>query len=263
MTDYKEEQSMELEALESIFLEDYELISVDPIGVSLRLEPFPGEEDKNYVGIKACFTFPETYPDVEPDISVESIKGLNDNQIVELVQLLKDEAQNNLEMPMVYTLAEVAKEWLEKNNKEEVEDSMYSKMIAKQEAIKEKEEEERAKAEAAKKKEIEEKQTDVKKYGHPCTVEGFNEWKEKFLAETTEEKEQVDENKVTGREFFANLKSSTRKELENAEAALVSGDWGTTGDADAGVQEDLFLEGDDPDLDQFDDFDELDNLSDD
>mmetsp|Transcript_12167 Transcript_12167/g.14763 ORF Transcript_12167/g.14763 Transcript_12167/m.14763 type:complete len:264 (+) Transcript_12167:295-1086(+) len=263
MTDYNEEQSMEVEALESIFLEDFEKVSDEPIKVRLKLEPFSGEEDINHVGIYASFSFPEKYPDVVPEIEIEAIKGLKQAQLEEVQKVLAEEALNNLEMPMVYTLAEVAKEWLEKNNKEEVEDSMYAKMMAEQEAKKEREEAERAKAEAAEKLEADKNQTEAKKYGHPVTVELFEEWKAKFIAETEDKSKNLLEGKTTGRQYFQDLKSKKNKDLESAEAALVQGDWEADENAGLDVQEELFVEDDYSDLEDLDDLDDLDDSEED
>lgn len=145
LLDYKEEQDLELEALESIYTSDYAQLSSDPVKLSLEMVPCPGESEENYVSVKAIFSLPETYPEVVPIVEFENVKGLKEEQLTVLQSKVEEEAENNVGMPMVYTLAEVVREWLQQNNVEEkTDESMYADMIARQDAIRAAEEKKQA-----------------------------------------------------------------------------------------------------------------------
>ena len=84
---------MEIEALESIYTEDYEKLGDAPLKVGIRLVPFPGEEEKNHVAVKAIFSLPPTYPDVIPDVTFEVAKGLKPEQIEALSSKIAEEVR--------------------------------------------------------------------------------------------------------------------------------------------------------------------------
>ena len=183
---------------------------------------------------------------------------------------LHTKAENSVGMPMVYTLVEVIKEWLEENNVEEkTDDSMYADMMARQEAIKEEERKREAAAEAERKQEeantVKEK---ANKYGTPVTPESFLAWREKYKLETQpEDVEEEKAKKLTGREHFQLASQGGKETIKEGEEALQAeiAEWDKP-EADVsveGVEEALFLEGDEDDLDDLDSDDEDDEDDDD
>ena len=63
-----------LQALESIFLDDFTKLS--STHVTIKLIPLQGEgDDVNFVGVTLDVNIPETYPEVEPEIDVVLDKG--------------------------------------------------------------------------------------------------------------------------------------------------------------------------------------------
>lgn len=60
--------------------------------MGISLVPFPGEDDKNHVALKALFTLPETYPDVIPIIGFEVVKGIKPEQVDSLLSKVTQEA---------------------------------------------------------------------------------------------------------------------------------------------------------------------------
>ena len=46
--DYEEEQSMEIEALQSIYMEDFEEVSASPHEFIVHLVPSPGADEENH-----------------------------------------------------------------------------------------------------------------------------------------------------------------------------------------------------------------------
>ncbi len=63
---YTEEQELEIEALQAIFVHENELKVVSETEFVLNLVPFPDEEEENHVGMEIVVRYPETYPEVPP-----------------------------------------------------------------------------------------------------------------------------------------------------------------------------------------------------
>lgn len=127
------------------------------------------------------------YPEVIPSIEVESKRGLNKTQIEALKEVLKENAEENLGMPMVFTLAEAAKEWMQERNVESKGDgSAFERMQQRKQEI------ERVKLKEAQKQEEKErrqKETDaeIKKATRQVLVcitkEEFFKWRDEFEEE--------------------------------------------------------------------------------
>ena len=76
-----------------------------------------------------------TYPETPPVLHVRRVKGINEEQVAELEELVRREAENEdlLGSAMVYMLAEKMQEWLQENNEPEMAD-MHSQMMKRQQA---------------------------------------------------------------------------------------------------------------------------------
>lgn len=115
-----EEQEMEVEALQSLFFHDNELELVSPTNFVINLLPFPDEEEENHVSASLEFTYPATYPEVLPEVSVRKVAGLSEKKEAvfrdEVMANAMAEAEPSLGMPMVYIIAEVVQNWLRDNN---------------------------------------------------------------------------------------------------------------------------------------------------
>ena len=79
--DYAEEQAMELEALQSLFVHEGELEVISPTEFNLKLVPHPDEEEENHVAVTLCVKYSETYPetplvfDEDPGIRITDSTG--------------------------------------------------------------------------------------------------------------------------------------------------------------------------------------------
>lgn len=212
--DCQEEQELELEALESIFAEDYKNISASEF--ELNIWPVPGEEDENHIGVTMHVTYPADYPTVLPIIKVQRLKGLTDRILAKLEADAMAEAEELLGDVMIYSMTEVIKAFLEENNRPE--------LTAHEEMMNRIKEEEDAIA-AAEQQEAERLAVEEKTYVSPLgiqpgvlfTVEGFHAWRAAF----EEEQERLKPKKVevvkkpTGKEIFlANLKMGLEEEVE-------------------------------------------------
>ena len=180
MTDYKEEQEGELEALESIFVTELEILSYDPIIYNIAIpcemrNVEAGGPDREFtVGLK--FNIPAEYPDVPPEIEFSECEELDaDLQKSILIELQKC-AENEIGCVMIFTLVS---ELQDKVN--EYADNIYNKKL----------------------QEKEEKDKVPVFHGTLVTMETFTEWNIKFIKEMNDSKKvKVVSDKLTGRQIF-------------------------------------------------------------
>ncbi len=143
MTDHAEEQEMEAEAMAAIFDTNFEVLEPtenDHHRVwRITIYPETGTTDEqeleslNHVGCRLVVTLPETYPEIEPVIHIEIVKGLAAEHQDEIQHLALEEATNNIGTPSIYAITERVRDWLIENNTKGLDDiSMHAQMIRKQ-----------------------------------------------------------------------------------------------------------------------------------
>ncbi|OQR84842.1 hypothetical protein ACHHYP_12630 [Achlya hypogyna] len=237
MADYAEEQMMEVEALESIYMDDFTKIQDSPVVVKVHIVPNQDGEN-NHVALSLTCTLPETYPEAAPAIDIILEKGLSDRQEKEIRALLDSQVEENMGMAMIYTISEAIREYLVENNREGNDGSEYQEMLRRMES-KQKKEDTAAAAAQAKLDEENASVTTKSNEGTPVTVESFNAWKAKFDAEMM--------SKVAGKTGVSTEKRLTGRQLWTSGAA----------------KEDTTTEADDGDEDAEDDEDYVDENEDD
>ncbi|XP_067250576.1 RWD domain-containing protein 1 [Chanodichthys erythropterus] len=241
MTDYGEEQRNELEAIESIYPDSFTVLSEKPTSFTITVTSDAGENEET-VEVTLKFTYVEKYPDEPPLWEIFSQENLEDQDTEDILTLLKQQAEENLGMVMIFTLVTAVQEKLN-----EIVDQIKSRREEEKERIERKERE----AEEAEKFAFQ---------GTVVTIENFLSWKAKFEQEMTElkkkrqkEEEQSGKGKLTGKQLFEtdhNLDTSDIQFLED-------------GGNSVEVDESLFQDMDDLDLDEDDpDFNPLDLGSD-
>ncbi|GAB4842432.1 hypothetical protein Ancab_012404 [Ancistrocladus abbreviatus] len=196
MTDYVQEQEMEIAALEAILMDDFKEIHSGQSGLStssrcfqISIYPQDDETDEsasNPVQLGLIFSHTERYPDEPPLLNVKSLQGISAEDLKTLKGKLEREASDNLGMAMIYTLFTSAKEWL-------------SERFAQDSGTYNAAEDEIAKDEV------------VIPHGEPVTTETFLAWRERFEAELALERAKLmpesaltapKEKKLTGRQWF-------------------------------------------------------------
>lgn len=238
MTDYGEEQRNELEAIESIYPDSFTVLSEEPTSFTITVTSDTGENEET-LELTLKFTYVEKYPDEPPLWEIFSQENLEDSDAEEILTLLKQQAEENLGMVMIFTLVTAVQEKLN-----EIIDQIKSR---------------REEEKQRKQKEAEEAEKRAFQ-GTVVTIETFLSWKAKFEVEMIElkkkrqkEEEQSGKKKLTGKQLFEtdhNLDTSDIQFLED-------------GGNSVEVDESLFQEMDDLDLDEDDpDFDPLDLGSD-
>ncbi|KAJ3597803.1 hypothetical protein NHX12_001320 [Muraenolepis orangiensis] len=239
MTDYGEEQRNELEAIESIYPDSFTVLSDQPISFTITVASDSDlGENQETVEATLKFTYVENYPDEPPEWEIFARENLEDGDEEEILTLLQQQAEENLGMVMIFTLVGAVQE----------------KLNAMVDQIKNRREEEKMRLE----REAEEAEK-VTFQGTVVNIENFLAWKARFEEEVSElrQKKQKDEEqagklKLTGKQLFEtdhNLDTSDIQFLEEAGNNVE-------------VDESLFQDIEDLDLDEDPDFDPLDIGSD-
>lgn len=231
MTNYVEEQQNEIEALESIYANEFAIIEREPhpkFSIKVSTDDYEDNEVKLTATIEFAFT--PKYPDEVPTIEITEYEDdFIDDYKKQLEDLLKEESTKNIGMVMIFTLVSVASEWMTTR-------------------VEDRKEEIRTEAER-KQKELEE--AEHKKFeGTRVTLESFLEWKRKYAEETgrAAKAKQLEQNKkLTGRQLFEKDESLVKSDLEFLKD-----------DEAVCVDESLFQDLDDLDLDDESDESEFD-----
>jgi hypothetical protein len=241
----EQEQSDEIEALQSIFITEFEEVDL-PREYKLNLTPTPDEE--NHVSLTFHVTYPAEYPEVPLTYTLENIVGIDDD--AQLHELVRAALEENAGMPMAYPAAEALQTWLQENNHPPV--SMHEQMQARMKA--ENPEEDEDEEEAEEKEEEEWRGLEMKPLcpaDQRLTPETFAAWKVKFDQEMIAAGilKREAKTKRSGRQIFVagETAADTAAAEEAAENEAVS--------EDIVVDEALF-DGDD-------DLDDLDEIEDD
>ncbi|ORX48853.1 Serine/threonine-protein kinase [Hesseltinella vesiculosa] len=158
-------QLTEIEALQAIFMEDYEIVTNNPWKIArpnpefiLHLFPHGCEPEDAHVKIDLKFTLPKTYPNTPPEMKQTSYHGLPPKIIQHLLHTLREAAKEMVGREMVYDLADLARAFLANHNTPPVEGSKLSfheQMVMRVEKDQQ-EERERAVQEEARKAELQE-----------------------------------------------------------------------------------------------------------
>ncbi|KAH9381712.1 hypothetical protein HPB48_010531 [Haemaphysalis longicornis] len=176
--------------------------------IDIKSDASDHPEDEQ-MSVQLKFTYIPTYPDEGPLIeATEYSENMSEEDVNALMDILKQQVEENLGMVMIFTLVSAATEWLNLHR----EDVKTNKAEAKRLAKEEEEAAERAKFE-----------------GTRVTVECFLAWKQKFDAEMAEirkrEKTLIASGKLTGRELFEKDKNLIDSDLQfMQEGRLLRGD---------------------------------------
>ncbi|XP_010600288.1 E3 ubiquitin-protein ligase RNF25 isoform X3 [Loxodonta africana] len=111
----------EVEVLESIYLDELQVVKGNgrslPWEIYITLHPATAEDqDSQYVCFTLVLRVPAQYPNEVPQISIRNPRGLSDEQIRTISQVLSHVAKASLGTAMLYELIEKGKEILTDNN---------------------------------------------------------------------------------------------------------------------------------------------------
>ncbi|KAG0740951.1 hypothetical protein G6F57_001226 [Rhizopus arrhizus] len=163
MTDYLEEQKNEIEALQSIYPEEFEAISDS----EFRISVYPEEQDpESPRALSLHVTYTPNYPDELPEYEIEQIEGqVPETYLSKIHESVKNAAKESIGMAMVFSMVMIIKE--------ELDNILLDVKRAEEELANEK-------------KRKEEEAEHAKFVGTKVTRESFMDWKKKFDAELAE-----------------------------------------------------------------------------
>ncbi|KAH9514268.1 RWD domain-containing protein 1 [Bulinus truncatus] len=208
MTDYKEEQRNEIEALQSIYPEEIEIIEEEPYH-TFKLQVGSQDPDKfpdHAMSAVIQFTYTPKYPDSAPEMMLDSTENMDDAQQESLLEFMKSQAEENLGMAMIFTIISSVQERLT--------DMM-------EQAAKDQEE-------AFERKKKADEEAERKRFeGTRVTVEAFMAWKLKFDAEKLEMRRlrgysDGSVRKPTGKELFLADQSLNESDVKFLQAAVIA-----------------------------------------
>ncbi|KAL0354593.1 UNVERIFIED_CONTAM: IAA-amino acid hydrolase ILR1-like 4 [Sesamum radiatum] len=209
--DYKQEQDMEIEALEAILMDDFKEIHSSESGLNTSNRCFqitlcPQDDELDESTNPTGYNLYGTFVLVNALFScacISCLKGIPTADLKVLKEKLEQEAAENLGMAMVYTLVTSAKEWLSERFSEDAGD-------------------EDAEEDEAAKDEI------IVPHGEPVTVDSFLAWRERFEAELALERAKLmpdsaltapKEKKLSGRQWFESGRASSKGSVPVAEGS--------------------------------------------
>lgn len=246
MSEALEEQQMEIEALESIYPDEFKVMGQDPYRLSIDL--LEGEGDEQF-GVRMQATLPAEYPNEPPILEFSILRRVGREQVQRVSEHVTALIEENLGVPMIFTLASAAQEWMQEH-------------VGEAPDLAEEYERNKQQFETFSDEAIYDQTEAIKERGTLVTPESFEAWKLKFDEEFGVVKK---EEKVTGRMIFemgqagdedANLEKFDAQESTNNTVA----EGGPAEEADPEPTED------DIDLDvwreeiNLDDLDDLDDL---
>uniref|UniRef100_T1I9V5 RWD domain-containing protein n=1 Tax=Rhodnius prolixus TaxID=13249 RepID=T1I9V5_RHOPR len=193
--DHQEEQNNEIEALDSIYCGEMEILTTTPhYAFAIPIKSDDYEEGVSGIHCRLRFDYTSLYPEEVPLIDIEDVENLEVEVMEELKDHLLKQAQENIGMVMIFTLVSAAQEWINLKS-----DDVRIQKIKREEEKKIREEEEER---------IE---------GTRVTVESFLNWKQSFDLEIGQlfKKDKDDKNKkLTGKELFMQDKSLNESDLK-------------------------------------------------
>lgn len=252
MSNHKEEQEMELEALESIFQPDTEFLKSSDTEFCLVLKPHPQGEEENHVGVTLCVTYTDDYPDSAPEIDYKDWIGLPDEKQEAIKGKVDETVEANIGMAMIYMVAEACQEYLRDNNTKEL--SMHEQMLLREKGDNPDPEEEADEDEEEEEEEEPEWKGLAEKPLCPVseriTAESFAKWRIKFEAEMIEAGilKLEGQKAKSGKQFFMEAKEGAAGKADGKDSAA-------DGKGEVGYDAALFGEDglDDDDLDDMED----------
>jgi hypothetical protein len=222
-----EEQALEIEALQSIYMEDLQELKNDashptqwnctqrsgdgrkaPSKPVYMVQVYPqrdddGQDPSSYeFGIELYFSHAVGYPDAVPFVHVSSIRGLSADQVAQCAENVANAVDENAGMPMIFSLVTAVQDWLNGLDEDQ-------KEMARRDDPKEQEQRRRM--------EEEERIQKLRKHGHEVTAESFLAWREQFLAEDGEGKRpqgESDADRLTGKAWFLQQQTPAEPDVD-------------------------------------------------
>ncbi|KAJ1617807.1 ubiquitin-conjugating enzyme/RWD-like protein [Pavlovales sp. CCMP2436] len=213
--DHAEEQAMEVEMLQAMFMEDFVLDKPEP-PAAYRIGLFPetsGDDDANHVGAELSVAYTAAYPVEAPELRLTATLGLSDELAAKALKALVAASADLLGATMVWSLAEQVQAFLREHNAApagNMHDEMMKRMAGEgngggdciRGGSDDDEDDDDDGGGRAKKPEAVDERRLHTSYT-PVTVENFAAWRIEFDKRTNPAYREDLGGKATGRELFA------------------------------------------------------------
>lgn len=116
--DHADEQAVELEMLQAMFMEDFVIERAEP-PAAFHIDLFPessGDEGANHVAAELHVTYTPSYPEEPPELRLVPKLGLSDALAREAQAMLLAATEELLGAAMIWSLAERTQAWLREHN---------------------------------------------------------------------------------------------------------------------------------------------------
>ncbi|VDK33395.1 unnamed protein product [Taenia asiatica] len=179
-----EEQIGEIEVLQSIYEDNFRMLSSKPPHhFEIELRGHAVDNPDTAVSCTLYFRYSPNYPTEAPLFEICNQRGLSDEQNMDLVVLISDTIERSLGMVMIFNIVSDVQQKL---------DEFTDQLIAEVKTRKEKQKKIKSLVEAEREKEVERCLVS----GTRVTVESFNAWNKAFLAEMAKAKKEAEEAKA-------------------------------------------------------------------
>lgn len=194
--DVREEQAAELEAVEAIFGDDYQLLEEATEASGARFQVELADDADADVRMRLMFTHSRLYPRESLHVVAHALGGVSATQRKVLQMQLDEVAAESPDMPAVYAVCEATRDWLAEHVVDAPADGGAddSEQASKFETL-DSTQQERVEVISS------------KSVGTPVNEDTFNRWRDAFLAELAaamsgDQIDRASDTKMTGREFF-------------------------------------------------------------
>jgi len=118
MGDFLQEQQDEMEAIESIYSEEIDILDTSPHRFTIPVKTDDYDEDEGLGRMVLLkFSFTKTYPSEAPLVEVEESENMEEDGILDdMAAHIKEQIEENLGMPMIFTIISAMIEWLGETN---------------------------------------------------------------------------------------------------------------------------------------------------
>ena len=202
-----EEQESELEVLQSIYENNFNILSSKPPHhFEINIQGHGVDNPDTAVSCTLYFKYTLKYPSEAPIFEIRNQQGLSDDWNMELVALISEITQRSLGTIMVFDIVSEVQQKL---------DEFTDLLIADANALKDKQAKIKSLADAEREREAER----LTATGTPVTVESFTAWNKAFLAEIAKAKRE-DEVSKAKKSGAGNQNSQSVKRLTGREMFL-------------------------------------------
>ena len=107
-----DEQFEEIEALQSIFMDEFEMMEERPYKFEIMVNSNSESKEKNHLKLKLVFDLPDSYPHETPVVRIKNLCAdiLDNNRILEFDNIVRQKMEECAGTPMVFEICDALRE---------------------------------------------------------------------------------------------------------------------------------------------------------